>query len=91
MLVSNTSATLNWNTNENSSAVVYYGTSYPSLTEGANVTIGGSSTLAHTDLRSSHSAVLSALNSNTMYYYVLYVRDGQGNESVSWPATFRTN
>lgn len=86
----NSTATINWNTNENSSAVVYYGTNYPSLTEGANVSIGGSSTLAHTDLRSSHSATLSSLNSNTTYYYVLYVRDAEGNESISWPATFKT-
>ncbi len=90
----NNSATINWNTNENSSAVVYYGTSFPSMIEGSptsGVTIGGSSMLASTDLRSSHSATLNSLNSNTTYYYVLYVRDGEGNESISWPATFKTN
>ncbi len=90
----NNSATINWNTNENSSAIVYYGTSFPSMVEGSpttGVTIGGSSMLAHSDLRSSHSATLNSLSSNTMYYYVLYVRDAEGNESISWPATFRTN
>ena len=90
----NSSATINWNTNENSSAVVYYGTSFPSMIEGSptsGVTIGGSSMLSHADLRASHSATLTSLNSNTMYYFVLYDRDGEGNESISWPATFKTS
>lgn len=57
----------------------------------SGVTIGGSSVLVHTDLRSSHSVTISGLNSNTTYYYVVYVRDGSGNESITWPATFQTN
>ncbi|KND52092.1 MAG: hypothetical protein AB198_00760 [Parcubacteria bacterium C7867-003] len=90
----NSTASINWNTNENASAIVYYGTSPLSMMEGnqtTGVTIGGSSILAHTDLRSSHSVMLSSLNANTVYHYVLYVRDGTGNESVSWPATFQTS
>ncbi len=90
----NNSATVNWNTNENASAVVYYGTNFPSMIEGSpttSVTIGGSSVLGHTDLRSTHSVFLSSLNPNTTYYYVIYVKDGSGNESISWPATFKTN
>lgn len=85
------SVTLNWNTNENSSAIVYYSTSPISLTEGSTVTVGGSSSLVHTDLRANHSANLTGLQANTTYYYVLYVRDGSGNETVTWPSTFRTN
>lgn len=87
----NNSASISWNTNENSSAVVYYSTSPIAMNEGPSVTIGGSSILAHTDMRSSHSVMITSLNSNTTYYYVLYVRDANGNESVSWPSTFRTN
>jgi hypothetical protein len=92
--VTNTTVNLNWNTNENASAIVYYSTSFPSMIEGSQtsgVTIGGSSVLVHTDLRSSHSVTISGLNSNTTYYYVVYVRDGSGNESITWPATFQTN
>jgi hypothetical protein len=88
---STNTATINWNTNENAAAIIYYSTSPIFMQEGSNVTIGGSSLLVHTDLRSSHTASLSGLNSNTTYYYVIYVRDGSGNESISWPATFNTN
>lgn len=87
-------ATLNWNTNENTGAVVYYSTTPISMIEGSptsGVTIGGNSFLVHTDLRAVHSATVTGLTSGTTYYYVVYVRDGNGNESVSWPATFRTN
>jgi len=92
--VTGQSATLSWNTNENASAVVYYGTSPLSMMEGSvtnGVTIGGSSMLVHTDLRTSHSATLTSLNANTTYYYVVYVKDGMGNESVTWPSTFQTS
>ncbi len=91
---SNTSANLNWNTNENSSGVVYYGTSFPSMIEGSPstaVTIGGSSILAGTNLQTSHSATMNSLLPNTTYYYVVYARDGSGNESITWPATFQTS
>lgn len=90
----NTSATISWNTNENSSAVIYYGTSQLTLTEGSptsGVTVSGSSLLAHTDLRANHTAVLTSLQPNTTYHYVIYVRDGAGNESITWPAIFTTN
>ena len=55
------------------------------------VTIGGSSVLVNTYLQSSFSATLTNLSPNTIYYYVIYVRDGAGNESITWPTTFRTN
>jgi peptidoglycan hydrolase-like protein with peptidoglycan-binding domain len=92
--VSNTSAALSWSTNENSSSVLYYGTSPLSMTEGnsaGSVTIGGSSVLVDTNLQTSHSTNLTALVPNTTYYYVVYVRDGAGNESITWPSTFHTN
>lgn len=90
----NSTATLSWNTSENASAIVYYSTSPLSMIEGSptsGVTIGGSSLLVHTDLRTSHSATINSLNNNTTYYYVVYVRDVYGNESITWPSTFRTN
>jgi peptidoglycan hydrolase-like protein with peptidoglycan-binding domain len=84
-------ANISWNTNENASAIVYYSNSPISMMEGTTVTIGGSSQLVSTSLNSSHSTTLTSLSSNTNYYYVLYVRDGSGNESVTWPAMFHTN
>lgn len=92
--VTNNSSSLSWNTNENSSSVLYYATSPMYMIEGSattGVTIGGSSVLVNTYLQASHSTTLSNLSSNTTYYYVIYVRDGFGNESITWPATFRTN
>ncbi len=91
---SNTSATFSWNTSENSAAIIYYSTSPLYMLESSptsGVTIGGSSLLVHTDLRSMHSATITSLSSNTTYYYVVYVKDGSGNESITWPGTFRTN
>ncbi len=90
----NTSASLNWNTNENASAVVYYSASPIPMNEASastGVSIGGSSVLANTNLQSSHSATITGLSPHTYYYYVVYVRDGSGNESITWPATFQTN
>jgi peptidoglycan hydrolase-like protein with peptidoglycan-binding domain len=91
---SNTTANLNWNTNESSAGIVYYATSPLSMIEGSpttGVTIGGSSLLVNTYLQSSFSANLTNLNPNTTYYYVVYVRDSSGNESITWPSTFHTN
>ncbi|MES2060006.1 MAG: fibronectin type III domain-containing protein [Patescibacteria group bacterium] len=88
------SASIDWNTSLPAAAIVYYSTTPIMMTEAsANsaVTISGTSQLVHTDLRTSHSASLTGLLSGTTYYYVLYVRDGAGNESIAWPATFRTN
>lgn len=90
----NSSVTMNWYTSENAAAIIYYSTSPISMLEGSPtsaVTIGGSSFLVHTDLRSVHSATLIGLQSNTVYYYVVYVRDGSGNENITWPSTFQTN
>lgn len=90
----NNSVAMNWNTSENSSAIIYYSTSPISMIEGSAtsaVTIGGSSVLVHSDLRSSHSATITGLQANTTYHYVVYVRDGVGNENITWPSTFHTN
>ena len=91
--VSTTSATISWNTDENSSAIAYFSMTPLQVTEstiGTGVSISGTSVLAHTDLRISHSAFLTGLTPYTTYYYVVYVKDASGNESLSWPATFQT-
>ncbi len=86
-------ANLSWNTDEAASALVYYGTSPLGLTEAnsaTGVTVYGASTIANINLQTAHGASLTGLQANTTYYYVVYVRDGEGNESVTWPTTFRT-
>lgn len=90
----NSSATLSWNTNENSSGVVYYSTSPLAMTEASPTTgviIGGSSLSVNNSLQVSHSGTITGLQSNTTYYYVVYVRDGSGNENITWPSTFHTS
>lgn len=90
---STSGATLNWNTSENASSIVYYSTSPLNVAEagpGTQVTISGS-TVVNTNMQTAHSANLTGLQSNTTYYYAVYVRDGSSNTSVTWPSTFRTN
>lgn len=88
------SATLSWNTTENTAAIIYYSTSPITMKEataGGAVTISGNTFLVHTDLRTSHSGTITGLQSNTTYNYVVYVRSGTGHETITWPSTFRTN
>ncbi|MEI6296897.1 MAG: peptidoglycan-binding protein [bacterium] len=90
---SGNSVNLSWNTSEDASAIIYYSTSPIQMIESGpstSVTIGGTGLLVHIDLRASHSATISNLQRSTLYYYVVYARDGSGNESIVWPATFQT-
>jgi hypothetical protein len=87
------SASINLMTNKASALIVYYSTMPMTMHEASasnGVSIYGTSHLAHTDLRTSHSTTIQGLMSNTTYYYVIYVRDASGNESVSVQSTFRT-
>ncbi|HEY4516008.1 MAG TPA: peptidoglycan-binding protein [Candidatus Paceibacterota bacterium] len=91
--VVNTNATFSWNTNENAAALVYYSTSPLLMAEASinmGVNISGSTLLVHNDLRMTHSGTLTALQSNTRYYYVIYSRDGDGNVSVTTQQSFQT-
>jgi len=89
-----TTATIDWDTSENSSATIFYNTSPITLTEGTaftDVNVSGSRFLAHSDFQTSHNANLTDLDSDTKYYYVVYVKDAAGNESLTWPETFSTD
>lgn len=91
---SGNSATINWNTTMTAGALVYYSTSPITMVEASvnsGVVISGTSFLVHADPRTSHQASLTGLMSDTTYYYVLYVKDTMGKESITWPSTFRTN
>ncbi|MDD5318710.1 MAG: peptidoglycan-binding protein [Candidatus Pacebacteria bacterium] len=91
--VSRNTALLNWATNKGAAGIVYYNTSPLNMIEAsANtpVTISGSALTVSTSLQTSFSAGLVNLQPNTIYYYVVYVRDGMGNESVTSQSTFHT-
>ena len=84
-------ATVNWATNENAKGVVYYSPSPLVITEQTNSAIvSGNTAMTDTNLRSSQSVALSGLQPNTVYYYLIYTTDQNGNVSVTWPSTFQT-
>jgi peptidoglycan hydrolase-like protein with peptidoglycan-binding domain len=92
--VGNTSANVSWSTNENSQSKVYYGTSYPQMTETqADYTAPYISGQTQSDSNPvvSHSLSVQGLNPGTTYYYVVQSSDPSGNTSVTWPAIFVTN
>lgn len=87
----NTSATISWNTNEPARAVVYYSTSPLTMYERTNaVDVSGNTASTNTNYNTSHNVALANLQSNTVYYYLVYTTDQDGNVSVTWPATFQT-
>ncbi len=85
-----TGATFGFATNEATHATVYYGTSPLSEYEWPHsVTIGGTA-VTDNSLNTSHSITLSGLQSNTTYYYDVYVTDAAGNATMTMQTTFRT-
>lgn len=93
VLISSTSngATIHWNTNESSAGIVYYGTSYPTMTDTpTDATISGMVAMTSFSQQNSQNVSLTGLNANTTYYYVIYVKDQSGNVQLTWPTTFKT-
>lgn len=92
---SNNQTYLSWNTSVGTTAAVYYSTSPLTLTEATDYSpftiTGGSNIVLNSDLRTSHSGTITGLTPNTTYYYVIYVKDSMGNESITLPATFKTS
>lgn len=84
-------ATVYWNTNENAKGVVYYSTSPLTTYEYVNgVTVSGATAMTDANFRTSQGVVLSGLQTDTIYYYLIYTTDQDGNVSVTWPSSFRT-
>lgn len=89
------SATINFSTNENAMAKVYYSSTPLSMYESETDVTFQNGNVAYTDTntRTSHSIVLNGLQNGTNYYYVIYTKDANGNVNISNPmnVTFRTN
>lgn len=89
---SSNNAIVYWNTSEYAKGVVYYSNVPLILHEQAySATVSGS--IASTDMsfRFSQSVNISGLQSNTTYYYLIYVTDQASNVTITLPGTFRTN
>ena len=85
------SAVVRWNTNEAAAGIVYYSTTWPSMSDSlTEATIGGTVATTDTALRLAHAVNITGLQANTAYYYVIYTRDASGNVQMTWPTTFRT-
>ncbi|MES2216487.1 MAG: LamG-like jellyroll fold domain-containing protein, partial [Patescibacteria group bacterium] len=79
--IQQTSATINWATNETATSKVDYGTTN---------TYGFSTTL-DSSLTTSHAQALTGLSANTTYHYRVRSKDASNNESISTPdQTFTT-
>jgi peptidoglycan hydrolase-like protein with peptidoglycan-binding domain len=92
----NTSANVNWATNENTVAKVYYSPYQFQLAEAVNsyskpTIIGGTATAQTTSFQTSHYVTLQNLSPHTMYYYIIEATDADGNLSYTWPTVFTTN
>lgn len=91
------SATLGWFTDELATAKVFYSTSPVRMNEGDINSVGFGATsgqIAVNDnlARTSQQVIITGLQSNTVYYYVIVSTDLRGNVSLWNPnTTFRTN
>jgi len=85
-------ATVSWSTSEATRGVVYYSntplTVYESL---HSVNVNGSVASTDSALRFSQSILISGLQRNTTYHYLIQSTDAANNVSVTMPSTFRTN
>ncbi len=92
--VAKNQATIAFNTSSGTTAAVYYSTTPLTLTEATEYTpfsiTGGNNMVMNGDLQTSHSGTITGLNQNTVYYYVLYVKDASGTEHITLPTTFQT-
>lgn len=88
---SRNSAVISWNTNSSAKGKVYYSSSPLTTYERLNsVDVSGAIAMADSNYRNTQSVTLPNLSASTIYYYLIYVTDQQGDVSVTWPASFQT-
>ena len=78
-----TTASVSWETNENTSGQIKYGTN-SDLTASSSIAVD-------TSVSMNHQIALSGLTPNTKYFYVISATDVDGNVSVSKTKSFHTN
>ncbi|PIT92997.1 MAG: hypothetical protein COU06_02350 [Candidatus Harrisonbacteria bacterium CG10_big_fil_rev_8_21_14_0_10_38_8] len=90
----NSSATINWGTNEATLGQIYLSTSPLQFNEATGPRqqpfVSGALTNDDGGYQSNHSVTLQNLQSNTTYYYMVRGIDSAGNMSMVWPRTLRT-
>lgn len=89
---SKNSTNIGWRTNEMAKGIIYYNNKPLVLAEHFNSVdvYGGNAILTDNSFRNEQSINIPNLDSNTTYYYMIYVTDSDGNVSVSMPSTFQT-
>lgn len=89
--VQSNSAVLHWYTNEPTHGLVYFSASPMAESETlTDATIQGSTAMTDSGLRNQQDVMLSGLQSNTTYHYVIYTKDAAGNVQITDQTTFRT-
>ena len=94
-VLSSTTATISFGTNELSSGKVSYSalpmTIFEAAGPGFAPVTSGTVVQSDANFRTAHSIMFSGLTPNTTYSYVIHATDSRGNLSITWPATFKTN
>jgi len=89
-----TSATINWSTNEATQGQVYWATTPLQFNEatgpGQTPYVSGALATDAGGLQTNHIVTISNLQPNTLYYYLVRAIDSAGNISIVWPTTFLT-
>lgn len=83
---------ISWDTYEFAQGKLYYDSQPLYTYERENsVDVGGQTVNIDTQYRSSQIVNLNNILLNATYHFLIYVTDHDGNVSVAWPLTFRTN
>lgn len=87
-------ATISWNTEDAARGTVYYSTRSLVLTEADpgehTVGISGGTPAGEPGFETSQSVTIQDLEPDTLYHYLVHATDSNGNVSITWPSTFRT-
>ncbi|MCR4327922.1 MAG: peptidoglycan-binding protein [Patescibacteria group bacterium] len=91
----NTSATFTWASNEPTQGQVYWSNTPLQFSEATGPHqqpyVSGTLAIDAGGFQTNHAVMVSNLQSNTTYYYLVRGVDSAGNMSMVWPSFFRTN